>query len=99
MRPTPMHCTPEEINNMVDRGLLPQGTTPLFDKPSEPKGDEHPTASWLYRKFRLGSAILLKDEAYRIGNQLDALAARVRELEDGIAEVRRNVRSSLESLS
>lgn len=95
---TPAHLTDQEIEALIERGMLPQGTKPLYAALSEPRASEHPTASWLYRKFRVGSAILTKDEAYRIGNQLDALAAYIHELEEGLAEIGVEVKRGIESL-
>lgn len=72
---TPAHLSDDELENLIERGMLPSART------TEPGHAEHPTASWLYRKWRVGGAILTKDEAYRIGNELDRLHARVLELE------------------
>lgn len=58
---------------------------------------EHPMASRLYRKFRAGSATMTKTEAYDIGSELDALLARVRELEAAGASLVKQVVSAHES--
>jgi hypothetical protein len=78
MRPAPEMCSDETINQLVDAGFLAP-TAPH----SEPGSSaiEHPTASWLYRKFRVGGNILTKEEAYGIGNELDRLHRLVKELQ------------------
>lgn len=43
---------------------------------------EHPMATKLYRKFKAGSAVMSKTEAYDLGSELDAQQARIRELEE-----------------
>jgi hypothetical protein len=80
--------TDEQIANLVERGMLPQGTKPLYAPSTEPKFPEHPTASWLYRKFKAGTDTLTKDEAYRVGNQLDAQRVRIKRLEAEIDALR-----------
>ena len=65
----------EETALLIERGLLAA-------PPSEPGAKEHPTASWLYRKFRPGNAILSKPDAYKIANELDRLLAENKRLTD-----------------
>lgn len=61
--------------------------------------EEHPAAKWLYRRWKAGSATLSKSDAFYIGNELDALYARVRELEKAGGSLVRQVLSARESLT
>jgi len=71
----------EETALLVERGLL---AAPPTERNTQTP--EHPTASWLYRKFKIGGALLKKDEAYKIGNELDRQQARIKQLESLLAE-------------
>ena len=92
--PQPEHINDEAFANLVDRGMLPARGN------SEPHGatPEHPTASWLFRKWRVGSAILTKDEAYKIANELNRLYLRNTELEANRIAAATQVASCIESL-
>jgi hypothetical protein len=83
---TPMHVSEEAINNLMERGMLP------------PK-NEHPISTRLYARFKAGSDTMTKSEAYEIGNELDALWRRVRELEAAGALLVQQVLSTREALS
>lgn len=75
---TPAHLSDAQLEALVERGLLPAAPYPPVAPTTSPDHVEHPTSSWLYRKFKKGSAVLSKDEAYSIGNQLDEFATRSR---------------------
>jgi len=50
---------------------------------------EHPMAARLFREYRAGSKIMTKIEAYAIGNEMNALLARVVELQQENDELRK----------
>jgi hypothetical protein len=60
---------------------------------------EHPAAKWLYRRSKAGSFTLSKLDAYYLGNELDALYARVRELEKAGGTLVRQVLAAKESIT
>lgn len=93
---TPMHMTDEDINNLVEKGLLAEPVKAI---------DEHPLSTWIYKHFKAGSNVLTKPKAYDIGNTLDAQFARIRELEEQVSMLQaaggnlvRQVMSARESL-
>jgi len=85
---TPLHPRDRTIHQLYEGGPILPTAVPLSARSTEPNAAtvEHPTASWLYRKFKPGSAILSKIDAYRIGNLIDEQAARIKELQTELAQ-------------
>ena len=54
-------------------------------------GPKHPMAERLLREYHAGSRIMTKIEAYAIANEMNALCARIKELEDAGASLVKQV--------
>ena len=70
----------DKVAALVNPEVVMHDRSPLRD------GDTHEVAAYLYRKFRPGSAILSKTDAYRIGNLIEA---QQRQLDEANATVQR----------
>lgn len=89
---TPDNCSDDTINRLWDGGpVLPTkvAEAEIADRP------EHPMAVRLFREYRAGSRIMTKLEAYALGNEINALLARVVELQRENAKQRGQLMSSL----
>lgn len=75
---TPERLNDSEIANLVERGLWPADLSP----PKTIK--EHPLATWLYKRFKAGSGMITKHEAYDIGNALDSQQHEIAELKETV---------------
>lgn len=88
----------------LDPTLWPTHVLGPVARPTETNAQtqEHPTASFLYRKFKAGSAMLTKDEAYRIANEIDRLAnesAYLIGLGRSLSDLSQRMAASIETLS